>query len=197
MGFLENMANEAGKKTGKAIGNKLFGRYADDMRVGYGEVDGSGRAAAKQVKAEGREERKRMKLQDKLDHQSDIRQQIAEIQSLEFNTQDVKSNVNVLLRLLSISETELDVNNYETAELQKQLKELSLKKLKMGINLCKAIAPSDASISMVENMMKEKEQEKQQAEEAKKKEDKKGTIIVIAGLGIFILFIIIMALCLG
>jgi len=34
MGFLEKAANEFGKKTGKALGNKLYGANADDRRVG-------------------------------------------------------------------------------------------------------------------------------------------------------------------
>lgn len=33
MGFFDNLGNEFGKKTGKAIGNKLYGKHADDIRV--------------------------------------------------------------------------------------------------------------------------------------------------------------------
>lgn len=32
MGFLDNFGNEFGKKTGKALGNKLYGKHADDVR---------------------------------------------------------------------------------------------------------------------------------------------------------------------
>ena len=44
--FFKNLWAELGKKTGKAIGNKLYGAYADDKRVGVnrgklkGESDG-------------------------------------------------------------------------------------------------------------------------------------------------------------
>jgi len=34
MSFFKALSTELGKKTGKAIGNKLFGAYADDKRVG-------------------------------------------------------------------------------------------------------------------------------------------------------------------
>ena len=34
MGFFDNLGNEFGKKTGKALGNKLYGRHADDIRYG-------------------------------------------------------------------------------------------------------------------------------------------------------------------
>ena len=46
MGFFKTFKNEFGKKTGKALGNKLYGAYADDKRVGVnrgklkGESDG-------------------------------------------------------------------------------------------------------------------------------------------------------------
>ncbi|MDL2227779.1 hypothetical protein LJC30_02710 [Odoribacter sp. OttesenSCG-928-L07] len=46
MGFFKTAFNEFGKKTGKAMGNKLYGAYADDRRVGVnrgklkGESDG-------------------------------------------------------------------------------------------------------------------------------------------------------------
>lgn len=34
MGFFDNLGDEFGRKTGKALGNKLYGRHADDIRVG-------------------------------------------------------------------------------------------------------------------------------------------------------------------
>ena len=33
MGFWGNLADEAGKKTGKAIGNKVFGKYGADQVI--------------------------------------------------------------------------------------------------------------------------------------------------------------------
>lgn len=39
MGFLNALMTELGKKTGKAIGNKLYGKYADDIRISYGNVN--------------------------------------------------------------------------------------------------------------------------------------------------------------
>lgn len=37
MGFFKNMKDELGTKTGKAIGNKLYGRFADDYKIGVNE----------------------------------------------------------------------------------------------------------------------------------------------------------------
>lgn len=39
MGFFKNMFNEAGKKTGSAIGNRLFPKYTDYVRIGELGVD--------------------------------------------------------------------------------------------------------------------------------------------------------------
>ncbi|MDR1501665.1 MAG: hypothetical protein LBT43_04345 [Prevotella sp.] len=35
MGFLDNVGNSFGKKTGKALGNALYGKHADDKRIGF------------------------------------------------------------------------------------------------------------------------------------------------------------------
>jgi hypothetical protein len=46
MGFFKSFKTEFGKKTGKALGNKMYGAYADDKRIGVnrgklkGESDG-------------------------------------------------------------------------------------------------------------------------------------------------------------
>ena len=177
MGFLENMANEAGKKTGKAIGNKLFGKYADDIRIGVSSTDDDGgnsaRTEVKKVKAEGKERRKELKLQEKFNTKNNIRQQINEIQSLTFDTESVKGNINVMMQLASIIEstdTVLDSSwDEDQNDLQEQLQESALSKFNMGIELCKAIDPTDPSIVMFENIIKKRKQK----EEEEKQEDKK------------------------
>ena len=40
MGFLDNLGNEFGRKTGKALGNKLYGRHAKNlMKTDIKEMD--------------------------------------------------------------------------------------------------------------------------------------------------------------
>lgn len=204
MGFLSNMADEAGKKTGKAIGNKLFGRYADDVRIGYGEIGDNGAASAKaevkKTKIEAKERRKDLKLQEKFNVKNNLRQQINEIQSIAFDTQNVKANINALMQLSSIiesiNEDELGSSwDEEENTLQQKLLDSAQSKLMMGINLCKAIDPTDSTIAMFENMINERQQVK---EEKKREEKKKDKLVIWIGIGSFILFIlfaIILGLC--
>ena len=188
MGFLSNVADEAGKKTGKAIGNKLFGRYADDVRIGYGEIDdgnASAKAEVKIAKIEAKERKKELKLKEKFKVKDNLRQQIAEIQSITFDTQSVKANINVLMQLSSIIEStdEDDIDSSwdeDENTLQKKLLDSAESKLKMGINLCKAIDPTDPTIAMFENVIKKKQEV---AEEKKKEEKKNDKLFIWIGVG--------------
>lgn len=191
MGFLSNMADEAGKKTGKAIGNKLFGRYADDFRIGVGDLDdgtSSAKAEVKKVKAEAKEKRKEIKLKEQLNTKKDLRKRINEVQSMAFDTQDVKANFNVMMQLSSIIESydddDIDMWDDDKNSLRESLFKAAHSKLNMGISLCKAIDPSDPSIGIFENVIK-KLQEK---EEEEKKERKKNDKIAWISIAFLILF---------
>ena len=205
MGFFDNLADEAGKKTGKAIGNKLFGRYADDVRIGYGEIGDNGAASAKaevkKTKIEAKEKRKDLKLQEKFNVKNNLRQQINEIQSIAFDTQNVKANINALMQLSSIIES---INEDELGSswdedentLQKKLLDSAQSKLKMGLNLCKAIDPADPSIAMFDNMINERQQVMEEKKREEKKNDKLAMWLGIGSFILFILFAIILGLCL-
>jgi hypothetical protein len=73
MGFFKSLKTELGKKTGKAIGNKLFGAYADDKRVGINrgkqkeESDGLKFSGSYFDDAESRAEIRQMKTQAKVE----------------------------------------------------------------------------------------------------------------------------------
>lgn len=199
MGFLSNMADEAGKKTGKAIANKLFGRHADDLRIGIGNLDNdasSAKAEAKKVKAEGKEKRKELKLQEQINTKNDLRKQINEVQSMAFDTQNVKANINVMMQLASIIDSggkyySNDIWDDSERNLQKQLLDTAQSKFNMGINLCKAIDPTDHSIVMFEDIIRKK----QEKEEEKKNEDKKNNkLFAWIGIGSLILFALMIIL---
>lgn len=198
MGFLSNVADEAGGKTGKGIGNKLFGRYADDVRIGYGEIGDNGNASAKaegkKVKIAAKERKKELKLKEQFKVKDNLRQQIAEIQSITFDTQSVKANINVLMQLSSIIESTDEEDIYSSWDddentLQKKLLNSAESKLKMGINLCKAIDPTNPTIVIFENILKEK----QQKEDGKKKKDKKITLWIIVVFVLVFVFLCFMA----
>ena len=200
MGFLSNLADEAGKKTGKAIGNKLFGRYADDIRVGYGEIgenkESSAKAEVKKVKVEAKERRKDVKLQEQFKLKDNIRQQINEIQAMVFDTESVKANINAMMRLSSIIES-ADTSDIDTSwdeeknTLQKQLLGSAQSKFNMGLELCRAIDPSDSSIVMFDNMIRRKRQKEEEKKEEEKKNNKLFAWIGIVSLVLFALLIIL------
>ena len=203
MGFLSNLADEAGKKTGKAIGNKLFGRYADDLRIGVGDLDdgaSSAKAEAKKVKAEGKEKRKELKLQEQLNTKKDLRKQINEVQSMVFDTQNVKANINVMMKLASIIDSAgedyaNDIWDESECNLQKQLLDTAQSKFNMGINLCKAIDPTDPSIIIFEDVIKKRQQKEEEIKKEDKKDLKLGIWLIVGSIAFFVLLGIILSIC--
>lgn len=203
MGFLSNLADEAGKKTGKAIGNKLFGRYADDLRIGVGDLDdgaSSAKAEAKKVKAEGKEKRKELKLQEQLNTKKDLRKQINEVQSMVFDTQNVKANINVMMQLASIIDSAgedyaNDIWDESECNLQKQLLDTAQSKFNMGINLCKAIDPTDPSIIIFEDVIRKRQQKEEEIKKEDKKDLKLGIWLIVGSIAFFILLAIIASTC--
>ena len=202
MGFLSNLADEAGKKTGKAIGNKLFGRYADDLRIGVGDLDdgaSSAKAEAKKVKAEGKEKRKELKLQEQLNTKKSLQNKIDEIQSMVFDTQSVKANINAMMQLSSIIESfdddDIDIWDEDKNTLREQLFKSAQSKFNMGINLCKAIDPTDPSIIIFENVIRKKQQEEELKKKEEKKNDKLGIWLFVGSIAFFILLGIILSIC--
>lgn len=197
MGFLSNLADEAGKKTGKAIGNKLFGRYADDLRIGVGDLDNGAsfaKAEVKKVKAEAKEKRKELKLQEQLNTKKSLQNKIDEIQSMVFDTQSVKANINAMMQLSSIIESyddEIDIWDEDKNTLREQLFKSAQSKFNMGINLCKAIDPTDPSIVMFEDIIRKKQEK---VEEKKNEEKKNNKLFAWIGIGSLILFALMIIL---
>ena len=78
MGFFNNVVDEFGKKTGKAIGNKLYGSNADDIRIGGSIGSGGGGSANSEAQARAAEAAARKaELEAKLDFE---REQIKELE---------------------------------------------------------------------------------------------------------------------
>lgn len=179
MGFLGNMMDEAGTKTGKAIGNKLFGRYADDVRIGYGET---GNDAKAQVEAESEARRLEMEQQHSHEAKVAIKEQVREVQSAMFDSQNVDANINLLMQLSSLIES-IDDDDWSQAELLRAAKS----KFKTGLDLCKVISPSHPAVVMFTNRQQEIADQKAEIanqktamEKKAKKETVRGVIIAIA-----------------
>ena len=56
MGFFKTAINEFGKKTGKALGNRMYGAYADDKRVGVNRGTLKGKSDGLKIVTSEREE---------------------------------------------------------------------------------------------------------------------------------------------
>ena len=98
MGFFNNVVDEFGKKTGKAIGNKLYGSNADDIRIGGSIGSGGGANGEAQARAAEAAARK-AELEAKLDFE---REQIKELEvqnilNIEFDASDIESINKTLL----------------------------------------------------------------------------------------------------
>lgn len=169
--------------------------------MGYGEIGDSGavaKAEAKKVKTEAKERRKELKLKEQFNVKNNLRQQIAEIQSIEFDTQSVKANINALMQLSSIIEStdEDDIGSSwddDENSLQKKLLDSAQSKLNLGINLCKSIDPADPTISMFENIIKEKSRREEEKKIEEKKADKLGIWLFVGSIAFFILLAILVS----
>lgn len=114
MGFIDNLGNEFGKKTGKALGNKLYGKHADDVRLGSrSEINANINSSSsvstvkqREEELEYLEEKERLRQETlKLEQDNKV---LNDIINVEFNPQDkegiikdltmLSANVDVLLK---------------------------------------------------------------------------------------------------
>lgn len=150
MGFLNNMADEFGKKTGKAIGNKLYGSNADDIRIG-GSIGSSGGAnsEAKAIVAE-------LKAKQKYEREQKKELEEQTILEIEFDTNDIESIKKSLFTLSAkieawISKEDSDLYN------------AGLAKYKNGLEILQFTDPSNPSVLLFQNKLEELKKKKQNA----------------------------------
>ncbi|NDW11460.1 hypothetical protein D0T50_00970 [Bacteroides sp. 214] len=180
MGFLDNVTNEFGKKTGKAIGNKLYGRHADDVRLGQ-RVDANvnyGAANVKQSEPDygAIEREKRITMQ----HEQDAKFLNAII-NIQFNPQDKDAIITELTALSSYVDLWIKESN--------QNLNAAKSKFDAGLAMLRSIEPNNTMIAYFEG----KKIEWQTFIEQQKKK-KRTTILVIAGvLLVFVIVLIIFA----
>lgn len=166
MGFISSMMDEAGRKTGKAITNKLFGSYADDMRLSY--ADRTERNNPK-VNIEA--------IRLKAEEENNLQEQLRELHKIEFDLTDMKKNANILIQLSSIIDSEGET----------KLGIAARSKYEAGLALCREIAPSDPVVRMLIKKTKEREEKKRQ-------EDKRDRTIIFVMISLILAFYIILFL---
>lgn len=114
MGFFDNLGNEFGKKTGKALGNKLYGKHADDIRIASRrDINANINSQGNEISVKRREEDLEYLKEKERIRQETLRLEqntkvLNDIINIEFNPQDkeaiikdltmLSANVDVLLK---------------------------------------------------------------------------------------------------
>jgi hypothetical protein len=137
MGFFKSLFDEAGKKTGSAIGNKLFPNSTDYIRLGELGGDPEERLAAEQ---NAYIERLEMEQQKEL---------MFELMKLHFDTKDLEHNINVLTQIAAILDS-LPAWVYRS-DLEHKIYKMAKSKMESGIAMCKSIDPNNQMITFFEN----------------------------------------------
>ena len=173
MGFLDKMANEFGKKTGKALGNKLYGAHADDRRIGInrGKSNDSGlkvqlevQQAEASMKKEQMEYEKNQKILD-------------DVLNVDFDP----TNKDGIIRGLTALSSYIDLWT-KSGDCDEHL-DAALSKYDSGLALLSAIDPSNPMNAYFIQKKTERTQTK-----------KKNNIITIVVFVVAFIFLIIMAL---
>lgn len=138
MGFFKNMFNEAGKKTGSAIGNRLFPKYTDYVRIGELGVDPQERFSKEIMLAEERME---------LEHNSNIMQSLLE---LKFDGNNLEHNIGVLTQIAAIIDS-LPSLYIRRTEPEDKVYKMAKSMMNSGVTICKAIDPHNSVIEFFEN----------------------------------------------
>ena len=193
MGFLKNMFNEAGTKTGKAIGNKLFGSYANDLNIG---ISGSQDVSAKDevqatmkiemVRARHEKELQELQYAQQRDKEQRARElQIEdEIMNIEFGN-DKDDTIAKLAKLLSILKSNSNTN-YKTVNIL----ELAKTKFDIGLALLRSMDPGNSMIPFFDDQINDYQKDQKN----KKIKSKKEMVTVFTMIGGFMAFTLALGL---
>lgn len=137
MGFLRNLFDEAGSKAGRAIGNKLFPRSTDYVRLG--DLDGN---SSEVIWAQSAAEKKMIAAQLLAD-------KMRFVMELDFKASDIDHNLNVLAQLETILESL--PRRFDRSDEEQRLYKAALAKMKAGIALCRAKDPDNKALAYFVN----------------------------------------------
>ena len=140
MGFLRNLFDEAGSKAGKALGNKLFPKSTDYVRLG--DLDGNSAQRARKI-AQAQSEAERERIEAEL-----VADKMRMVLELQFDINDVNNNLNVMAQLDAIIESLPGWLN--RSEEEKRVYNAAKSKIKTGLVLCKAKDPKNTALAYFE-----------------------------------------------
>lgn len=165
MGFFNSLAHEAGKKTGKAIGNALFGSYADDQRISIrGGVDNSDTSTQLEL------HKQTLELEAELKEKERNQKMLDELLLLEFDGECISNNIKILTRLSSM----IDV--WMKDEDMQSFYEVARSKFDTGLMISQAIDANNSMVIIMSkkqdewNMYLAKQKEEQELAEQKRQE---------------------------
>jgi hypothetical protein len=137
MGFLKNMFNEAGSKAGRAIGNKLFPKSTDYVRIG--ELNGNTAEQARKIAmAQNEAEQERMAAQLVAD-------MLREVLNIRFDANNMNHNIEALAQLDAIIEGL--PNRFNRTDDDDRIYKAAKAKIKTGIALCRSIDPNNKALA--------------------------------------------------
>lgn len=132
MGFFKSLLDEAGKKTGSAIGNTLFRKSTDYYRLGRFEDD-----LEEQLEAEQEAFRERMEMEQA----ASLMQSVLNYQ---FEARDLEHNIAVLTQLDAIIDA-LPARIFRS-EMEQKAYKMAKSKIEAGLVICRSIAPDHPSV---------------------------------------------------
>ena len=134
------MFEEAGSKTGRAIGNKLFPNSTDYVRLG--DLNGNSVEQARQM-ARARSEAERERIEAEL-----LADKMREVLSLQFDARDMDHNINVLAQLAAIMDSL--PSRFNRSDEEKRVYKAAKTKMQAGLRICKAKAPHHPALEYFE-----------------------------------------------
>ena len=137
MGFFKNMFDEAGRKTGKAIGNKLFPKSTDYIRIGD---LGDDRKEQLEMELEAQQDRLKM------EHQNGLMQSLLQI---HFDTKDIDNNIEGLTKVAAILDSL--PSRLERDQMDNKVYKMAKSMMSSGIAICKSINPNNAIVKHFES----------------------------------------------
>ena len=181
MGFWNSLMSEAGAKTGKAIGNKLFGRYGADEVVNFNHGQTLQEQQQQSLLSQllDSEDRKDERIEKERTHKKeDI------ILEMNFDSSNPQYNYQLLFQLIAMIDTWIkDEDNTK-------LYSLARSKFDAGLLMCQIIDADNPNIGLLsqkqqmwDNYLLDEKNKKEAAQKKNKKNSIITTIILLAILG--------------
>ena len=149
MGFWNSLASAAGEKTGKAVTNAIFGKYADDQRIGIRGMETSNNQSRNDdISTKLELQKQSIELEADLREKERNQKMLDDLLLLEFDGEQLAPNIKILTKLSSMIDIWIKDKNMTT------IYDVAMSKFDTGLLISQAI---DESNSMVQIMAKKRE----------------------------------------